>query len=118
MKRDMDIIRSIVLAVRDSDKPINRVNGIEQNLFLIHTQWLEEAGLIHAAIQENNQKTANSAVIFRLSWSGNDFADSILDDTIWNKAKENVLKPASSWSFGILLEYLKVEIKRHIPGLD
>jgi hypothetical protein len=117
MKRDMDVIRAIVLEVRSSDSPVSRVDGIESDVFSTHAQLLEEAGLVHAAIQ-GDKRAARAAVIFRLSWAGHDFADSIIDDTIWNKAKDNVIKPAASWSFGILLEYLKLEIKRNVPGLD
>ena len=53
----------------------------------------------------------------RLTWEGHDFADSIADDTLWKKAKEKVIKPSASWTFAILGEYLKFEIK-HRLGID
>jgi hypothetical protein len=34
------------------------------------------------------------------------------DDTIWKKAKEQVLKPGASWSFEILKEWAKHELKQ------
>lgn len=118
MHRDMDIIRKIVLAVREAPEHVNAVDGVSSDEFARHAQWLEEAGLVAAAIQGGGKQTAKAAVIFRLTWAGNDFADSIIDDTLWKKAKDNVIKPSASWTFGILLEYLKVEIKSRIPGLD
>jgi hypothetical protein len=39
-------------------------------------------------------------------WVGFEFADSIGDEDIWEKAKKNILRPAGSWTFGILSEYL------------
>jgi len=118
MHRDMDVIRKIVLAVRSAPDAVSSVDGITKQDFAYHAQLLDEAGLISAAIQGQGKRIAETAVIFRLTWAGQDFADSIIDDTLWNKAKENIIKPSASWTFGILLEYLKYEIKRRIPGLD
>ncbi|NMQ05282.1 DUF2513 domain-containing protein [Candidatus Accumulibacter phosphatis] len=119
MHRDMDIIRKIVLAVRDAQAEyVNSVEGLPQEDFAFHAQLLEEAGLVAAAIQGEGKRIARVAVIYRLTWAGQDFADSIRDDTLWSKAKKTILKPSASWTFGILLEYLKFEIKRTVPGLD
>jgi hypothetical protein len=121
MKRNMDTIRKIVLAVRESDGPVSShgFDGIPEPEFAFHAQLLVEAGLVHVTLlPEQCKKPARNAVIFRLTWAGHDFADSIVDDTLWNKAKENVIKPTASWTFAILLDYLKVEIRRRIPGLD
>jgi len=118
MQRDMDVIRKIVLAVRAAPDIVPSVEGISGPDFAYHAQLLEEAGLVTAAIQGQGNRIAQVAVIFRLTWAGQDFADSILDDTLWNKAKENILKPSASWTFGILLEYLKFEIRQRIPGLS
>lgn len=117
MQRDMDVIRTIVLAVRQSDKPMSALPGIDPILFATHVELLDEAGLIRAILQPDNLGNARAAIIMRLTWAGHDFADSILDDTIWRKAKETILKPAASWSFGVLLEFLKLEIK-HRVGME
>jgi hypothetical protein len=118
VNRNMDIVRDIILAVRESSSPVNSIPNISPSEFAYHAQLLVEAGLIVAAIMPEGGKPARSAMIFRLTWTGHDFADSIVDDTIWKKAKDNVIKPTASWTFGILLEYLKVEIQSHIPGLN
>lgn len=118
MHRDMDIIRKIVLAVREAPGAVTSVDGVSMEEFAYHAQLLDEAGLVSAAIHGGGKQIAKSAVVFRLTWVGQDFADSIVDDTLWNKAKNNVIKPSASWTFGILLEYLKLEIRRRIPGLD
>jgi hypothetical protein len=118
MHRNMDIIRKIVLAVRNAENTVNSVEGITSKDFAYHAQLLEEAGLVSAAIQGQGKRIAEAAVIFRLTWAGEDFADSIKDDSLWNKAKENIIKPSASWTFGILLQYLEFEIKRITPGFD
>ena len=104
--------------MREANGTVNSVEGITRDDFAFHAQLLEEAGLVTAAVQGGGKRIADAVVIFRLTWAGHDFADAIIDETLWKKAKENVIKPSASWTFGILLEYLKIEIKSRIPGLD
>ncbi|MGO8839441.1 MAG: DUF2513 domain-containing protein [Limisphaerales bacterium] len=48
----------------------------------------------------------------RLTWAGHDFLDAARNDTIWNKAKDEFLKPGISWTFSILFEWLKQEARQ------
>lgn len=116
MKRDMDVIREIVLAVRDARSALGGIEGMDRDVFAEHVRLLEEAGLVCAAVQVVQQRTT-AAVAYRLTWAGQDFADAITSDTLWRKAKDNVIKPAGSWTFGVLLDYLKAEIARGLPSL-
>lgn len=118
MKRDMDLIRKIILSARDSDEIIREIDGVDSKSFAAHVQWLYEAGLVIASISGGDRKQAapDYALLYRLTWAGQDFADSIIDDTLWQKAKENVIKPTSSWTFSILLEYLSAEIRLRLFG--
>ena len=112
MKRDMDIIRSIAFATRDSSAPIDGVSQVPHDSFAYHVQLMKEAGLVKAAIMPDDGNQAPiTARVFRLTWSGQDFADAASDDTIWKKAKDKFIKPATSWTFEIILEYLKTEAK-------
>ncbi len=116
MNRDMDVIRKIVLASRDSDGAIKSIDGIDEKMFNFNAMLLDEAGLAECLIKMpgNNNTVPILAIVNRLTWNGFEFADSITDETIWNKAKEHLLKPASSWTFGLLFEYLKAEIKQKL----
>jgi len=120
LKRDMDIIRKIILALQSADRPITSVPGISEIEFLIHGELIIEAGLAKGAVSPSGSKAGIPAkvILFRLTWEGQDFADSITEDTLWEKVKENILKPSASWSFSILLEYIKSELRRRIPGLE
>jgi hypothetical protein len=116
MKRDMDAIRKIVLAAKDADKQITNLEGVDQQTFMNSVALLHEAGLVHAAIRESHG-TAQAALLFRLTWNGHEFADAIKDESLWNKAREVVLKPAAGWTFSILTEYLKAQILGRLPGM-
>lgn len=115
MKRDMDLIRKIVLEVRNATGPVNVIEDVDTDTFAEHALLLQEAGLIEASIKVNQHRPV-AVVIWRLTWAGHDFAQSIVDDTLWRKAKENVIKPMASWTFSILVDYLKGEISRRLTG--
>lgn len=108
--RDMDVIRAMVLASAASNTPLHGVEGVSEGDFAAHAELLDEAGLAKCLIGYNNESgptIADDAVVLRLTWSGFDFAQSIIDDTVWNRVKDDVLRPAGSWTFEVLLEYLK-----------
>lgn len=116
MKRDMDVIRRIVLTARDGATPVRSLEGVPPDVFAEHVRLLDEAGLVGAAIQVVQQR-ATAALVWRLTWAGHEFADAVSNDTLWHKAKDSVIKPTGSWTFSVLLDYLKSEITRGLPGL-
>jgi hypothetical protein len=116
MKRDMDIVRAIAIAVANSDTaPLNGIEGIESTDFARHAQWMQEAGLVQAALlPKDSMQPARTAMIWRLTWAGCEFADAVRSDTLWHKAKETVLKPSASWTFGLLTDWLKAQLAEQI----
>ena len=44
------------------------------------------------------------------------FLQAMTDNKIWKSAKEHILKPGVSWTTSLLLEWLKLEARRRIPG--
>ena len=113
MNRDMDAIRQIVNIVKESDTVVAKIDGMPNDIFKFNAILLIESGLVVGKFKDSSSDSPIPlvALIFRLTWKGFDFADSIKDDDIWAKAKENILKPAGSWTFEIFTEYLKYEIK-------
>lgn len=118
MKRDMDLIRRIALAAEDLPigETLDGLDDVEQDVFSLHVIWMKEAGLVHAAVSEYMDEGA-AAFIFRLTWSGCEFADAIRDETLWKKAKANVLKPGMSFTFDVLKDWLKTEITQGLPTI-
>ena len=114
MKRDFDLIRRILTDIENipAGKSMNNINYPEYNRSVVdhHIILLDEAGLIKAKILKT-MGGIGAVHITGLTWSGHDFLDAMKDDTIWNKAKESVLKPGASITFGLLLEWLKTEAK-------
>lgn len=118
MNRDMDLVRRIALATGDlpAGEQLRGLDGVPPEVFAQHVEWMQEAGLV-AAIISASVGGPRYAAVSRLTWSGCDFADVVRDDTLWLKAKEKVLKPSASWTFGLLTEWLKAEISQGFPTL-
>lgn len=119
MKRDMDLIRRIILATANMPygHQLQQLEGVEPEAFITHVVWLEEAGLVQAMAQAGSGSMAMYAIVLRLTWAGCDFADAIQSDTLWAKAKDSVLKPGISWTFDVLKDWLKTEIAQGLPTL-
>lgn len=113
MRRDMDIVRSIVLAVSDASGTVNSVEGISKENFSSHAQLLAEAGLIEAAIMPNSKQIATDAMIHRLTWDGHDFADSVRSPEVWDKTKSGALA-AGGFTVDLLKDLAKGFIKKQI----
>lgn len=117
MKRDMDLIRRIVLALDEAEGSVTGLDGVETAAWAHHARLLIEAELCAGIVTEFLSDDPPYVVLGRLTWKGYDFADSIREDTVWNKAKAKVIRPGASWTFGLLAEVLKQEIQAGFPTL-
>lgn len=117
MKRDMDIVRRIILATADLPyaETLEKLEGVSEEDFVLHVIWMKEAGLIVAEAHAGSGSFLKCAIVSRLTWDGCEFADAIKDDNLWAKAKDSVLKPGISFTFDVLKEWLKSEILHGLP---
>ena len=118
MKRDMELIRQILhsaeaLEFIDSE-PYERYWG-KTHSEVYQIALMKDAGLVDADIK-TTAGIPSEATIIRLTWAGHDFLDSSRDSKIWNLAVENIIKPGASWSFSILVEWLKQEARKRLLG--
>ncbi|MBF9195409.1 DUF2513 domain-containing protein [Microvirga terrestris] len=124
MKRDMDLVRNLLLEIEASEKPAlyisdlisaDRLNGIDQPTIELHLKLLIEAGLIDA-----NQKQGSSTVggwyVRRLTWDGHEFLDTMRDPEIWRKTKEGA-SAAGSWSIAALKEIGTALLKAKVQSV-
>jgi hypothetical protein len=78
---------------------------------------MNEAGLIQAHFIEGNDVLPDDVGYLRLTWDGHDFLDATKDSKIWKMAKEHVIKPGASWTFSLLLEWLKHQARERVFGV-
>ena len=119
MKRDMDLIRKILLATEDLPYggQLSKLEGVPEEEFITHALWLKEAGLIEAIGQAGSGSYAKHAIVSRLTWQGTEFVSAMRDETLWAKAKKNFIGEGMSFTLDLLKAYLAAEIaKRFTSG--
>jgi hypothetical protein len=116
MKRDMDLIRLLLLQVEGDEKAAEKVKTYPELEVVYNAKLLVDAGLVDGDVADTGDIKTTGVVMTDLTWAGHDFLDAARDDTIWKKAKQNVMKPAAAYTFEIVKEYLKAEIKMKLGG--
>lgn len=87
MKRDMELVRKILLAVEASgtvEKPIDlEFEGIDPKIVSYNVSKLYEAGLVSAIKFDLLQGPVWSPM--SLTWSGHEFLDAARNETVWQR---------------------------------
>lgn len=95
MKRDMDLVRQLLLAVETAEVTSQLANpvieGYDQTTVDHHVFLMWEAGLVEA-IDTNTMSSGphKRAAARRLTWQGHDALEVFRNDTIWAKTKATV----------------------------
>lgn len=96
MKRDMDLIRSLLMAVEKNEHgfapDIIEIPNHTQEEIGYHAFLLGEAGLAVVKPISTFGSESPSAIIRNLTWAGHEFLDSARNNTIWNQAKDKAMK--------------------------
>jgi hypothetical protein len=123
MKRDMELVRNLLLAIADDDGPTDsdtlaqKFDAKSKAEVLYHLRMLiEEVGFI-SAVNTRSMQDPRNWIEMELTWSGQDFLESVRDATIWEETKEGAKKLGGA-SFdifvGLAKAYLKAEAKRRL----
>jgi len=118
MKRDMDLVRQILLAVEEFPEPDGwadvSIEGASEEDVSYHVKLLDQAGLLEA-----DDVSGGSAFEWKpssLTWTGHEFLDAARDDMRWNAAKNSVLSKAGNLSFDLMKEALILLGKGQLAG--
>jgi len=95
MKRDMDLVRAILLKLEEQEGaqliPFLPVKGYSPEMVAEHCEMMHGYGLIKSFTAEKawGGEIASWAA-GGLTWEGYDYLDKIRDDSVWNKTKETI----------------------------
>lgn len=106
MKRDMDLLRSILLKVEESDSPHGcqvRIPGYSYEQLYAHAKLAEDAHLIEAKFSLD----LRNFHVLRLTFAGHEFLDEVRNDTRWEKAKALAIKNTGT----VTLEGVKIALQ-------
>lgn len=105
MKRDMDLVRKILLAVEASERPLDssliRISGYSGESITEHMRLLNEAGLVEG-ISAYSVEHRLKWIDVRLTWAGHDFLDAARNETVWAETVAEVRKKVGSVPFEVL----------------
>lgn len=98
MKRDLELVRTILLAVESRQPPeFGRrlsIESVDDDLVSDHVEILREGGYLHA--QKTNDALGRGWCRIRLTWSGHDYLDAVRDHGTWEKTKGLLAKAGGS----------------------
>lgn len=119
MKRDLDLIRTLLVRVEEGKNPaLEPIEGYSSEQILYNAALTVEATppLVVGEVLRHGFGDVLTVSMDRLTWDGHDFLEAARDNTVWKKAKETVLKPGASFTFDLLKEWLKAEIRLRSGG--
>lgn len=119
MKRDMELIRRVMLEVEKSKDPYELVDpkfeGHNETEISYHISLLDDAGLLHG-------QDRSAIGVFRwsagaLTWAGHEFVEAIRDDSVWKEALAITAKSGDGTVFEILNKALMQVLEKR-TGLE
>ena len=127
MKRDLDLIRDLLLQIEEKYDgnfgmlEINyhgEVGSPEFQKTVEHIYLMGEAGLIE--VRDHSHMSGREYSPKRMTWWGHDFLDSIRDPEVWDQTKKLANK-AGAGSLDLVGDiakgFIKTKIKQH-TGID
>jgi hypothetical protein len=105
MKRDMELIRKILLTVEESDTgwanhPIE-IDGYDEHTIGYHCLLLVEADLCEGENITASRSKGPEAMITRLNWEGYEFLDAAKEPARWEEARRTIFDKLGSASFQV-----------------
>lgn len=101
MKRDMDLIRLILLEIENSeDEEIENltIKGYSTKEILYNAKLLEQNNMIEYCKED----IIGNYYIGSMTWDGNDFLDKVRDNSNWKKTKDVIKEKALPFTFDIV----------------
>jgi hypothetical protein len=120
MKRDWDVVRAILTAVEDRKEDgdaIDAIPDVSVAVFLHHATILVGADLVEGKLYERPGHEPRAARLYRLTWKGHEFLDSIRHKSVWDKVKANAEEKGLSLTFETI-KLLATSVIKHKLGID
>lgn len=113
MKRDMDLIRQILLELEAMPWPKTprtlKVSEYDQEEVNYHLLLMAEAGLLKLKGEE--KPGGVTAQPWRLTWKGHEFLETSRNDTAWRRAKQALSDKVGGVPFNVL-QALLIELAK------
>jgi DNA-binding transcriptional regulator GbsR (MarR family) len=116
MKRDMDLVRQILVAVDDATTTQGlrniKIEGYSKEQISYHVRLLANADFMDAVNFHGDNK--DHWIPRNLTWEGHELLDTIRNESVWNEAKERFKEQFVSMPFQILVPLLMQILKQQV----
>ena len=116
MKRDMELIRLILLNIEGEDHDLTK--DYTQEEFAFHLNLLLNGGFLTQFFHGEDTPHVIGGypcqMTFTMTWLGHDFVDSARDEKFFKKSLEEIKKKAVPVTIGLFLEYLKAKAREKL----
>ena len=117
MKRDMDLVRKILLAM-EADQPVIMTLGYDPDVVGHHVWLMEQGDLITVSATSTHDDVGPVAVPGAITWKGQEFLDAVRDDDVWNEVNRRLRAQGLSSLPLELLQVLALKILAELPSLN
>jgi len=118
MKRDMDLVRKILLLMEaSSQNQVPNIEGYSSNEVGHHVYLMMQAGLIDGADITSMDDDYRIAIPTELTWQGHDFLDACRNENIWNRAKESLRLVGGDVPIAVMKTILTEIITKQVIGI-
>lgn len=116
MKRDMDLVRKILLHATgdESGYPDSnpKIEGYTEDQIGHHIYLMQQAGLVEVADGSTSDSCGPTALLISVTWEGHDFIEAARSNTIWSSVKDVAKSGGVSLTFDMLKELLVTMTRR------
>lgn len=110
MKRDMDLVREILIAVEEGNTNLDGL-PYDRDQINLHVELMKEHGLVDAVIVHDPDGAEHRILVCSvkcLTWEGRDFLERARKKSTWERAKKKCLEETG----GFAIETLKAVVKQ------
>ena len=114
MKRDLELIRKMVLAIEEAPSgyaPELKFEGYTDEQVGYHAYLLLDAGLAKGGDASTLGSASPEGFISNLTWAGHEFADAARDEERWRNSLSIVREKAGTVTVGVLTQLLAALMK-------
>lgn len=120
MKRDMDLVRKLLLLLEESPKALipdeMQVEGFTEEQVGHHFYLMHDAGLIVGEDMSTRQYHSIQYAAICLRWQGHEFLAAAKDDSTWAKVKAKLKDKIGAVGLAALTNYLQ-QVAKEAVGL-
>ncbi len=115
MKRDMELIRKILLALEASESfwasSSVKIEGYTEKQIGYNSYLLIDAGLVEGHSTPESNTEFPLTWINHLNWAGHEFLDAARNETRWKKVTRTLLEKGETVTIGVLQGLLVAAMK-------